>query len=299
MRVCYDLDLVEGVVFLQVRRLQCGDGQLLALRYQHGRDELYEITDPDARNEAFYRFHLDWFRKLEFEQRLRNALRRFPNIEAQTDTLLVRKVVLKKDEGAELFARPDARNIALALRCERFLEADREVFLHHEFCHVADMLDPDFSYQPELQLPDAPPTELNLLRERYRVLWDITIDGRLRQDREKPRRQEEFDRAFAHVADAQRQQTFQRLWNGPRPSHPELLALARSAHREGRNGAGAACPLCHFPTFHWAEEGAFRHDIIAAIRRDFPRWLPELGACQRCLELYDTPAQQVPATLFL
>jgi hypothetical protein len=149
------------------------------------------------------------------------------------------------------------------------------------------MLDPAFAYEPEIRLPDSPPAELDLLRERYRVLWDITIDGRLNHERSP--RLAEFQKALPAVSEKR----FDELWS-KRPSHPELVALAKSVLNRAVKTPGAPCPLCKFPTFAWANE--FADD---AIRRDFPRWLPEHGCCARCAELYSMHPLEQPATLFV
>jgi hypothetical protein len=88
-------------------------------------------------------------------------------------------------------------------------------------------------------------------------------------------------------------QNFEQLWSA-RPSHPELLALAKSILLRAETTPGAPCPLCKFPTFAWAE-----NPPVEAICRDFPRWLPGHGCCARCAELYSTRQLEQPATLYV
>jgi hypothetical protein len=295
MNLIYDAELLEGIVFLEARRLERNGQGLLAKRYERDRLRAYEQTDSDARDTAFFQLHLKWFRDLALEGRLLDAVRRFPIIQQTATTLLIRKSITHKDEGAELFVRPDAKNVAIALCSERFFEPGFGQWLGHELCHISDMLDPAFGYAPEITLLDAPPAELNLLRERYRVLWDITIDGRLKHESEKAKRRAECAKALATVS-ADR---FEKLWNGPRPSHVELVALAQSVRVVVANEPGGPCPLCKFPTFAWATTGDFSEAIIAGIQQDFPRWLPAHGACLRCVELYSTRQLEQPATLYI
>jgi hypothetical protein len=280
MQLQYDADLVEGVVFLESRQMPA----LLAERYDRGRTKLYALPE-DERDAAFFQLHLKWFRDMEFEDKILTVLKQFPIITGNAATLLVRRTVTKKDEGAELFVRPDAKNVAIALRSERIFEPGFELWLAHEFCHISDMLDPAFAYEPEIRLPDAPPAELDLLRERYRVLWDVTIDGRL--DRNKPARLAEFQKVMPTA------KNFEQLWSS-RPSHPELVALAKSVLARVQKTPGAACPLCKFPTFVWADAPP-----VEAIGRDFPRWLPVHGCCARCAELYSMRPLEQPATLYV
>jgi hypothetical protein len=224
---------------------------------------------------------------MEFEDKILAVLKQFHIITGTAATLLVRRTVTKKDEGAELFVRPDAKNVAIAFRSERIFEPGFEPWLAHELCHISDMLDPTFAYEPEIRLPDAPPAELDLLRERYRVLWDITIDGRLNQNR--PARLAEFQKALPSFSEKK----FDELW-AARPSHPELVTLAKSVLVRSVKTPGAPCPLCKFPTFVWADA-----PLVDVIHRDFPRWVPEHGCCARCAELYSMQPQEQPATLFV
>jgi hypothetical protein len=216
MNLTYDAELLEGVAFLEARRREANGQGLLVARYDRQRTKLYALADEDARNAAFFGLHLKWFRDFGCEDRILAALKEFPLIRQRAATLLVRKAVSKQDEGAELFVRPDARNVAVAFRCERLFEPAFDQFLRHELCHVSDMLDDSFAYEPEITLADAPATELDLLRERYRVLWDITIDGRMKHANEKSKRLAEFRKALPSLTG----ETFEQLWTGPRPPPP-------------------------------------------------------------------------------
>jgi len=65
MQLRYDDDFVEGAVFV------CASGRghhppPLQVRRFHGeREKLYAILDPDERNTAFFKLHLEWFREWE------------------------------------------------------------------------------------------------------------------------------------------------------------------------------------------------------------------------------------------
>jgi len=300
MNIQYDADLVETVAFLEARRLESGRQRLLTYRYDSGRAKLYDIDDPDEQTAAFFQYHIKWFRNFGFEDRILNLLKEFPRISKQTATLLLRRSVSKKDEGAELFVRQDAQNVVVALRAEMFIDDPRfDQFLRHEFCHISDMYDETFSYEPDLSLPGAPPVELNLLRDRYRVLWDITISGRLGHEIEKPKAFAELNKAFSYLPEQRRQEIFDLLWSGARPSHPELVELARAERIQARNIAGASCPLCNFPSFHWAEAEVMTSEVITKIEQHFPHWQAEQGSCARCAELYALKPMKQPAPLFL
>ena len=54
------------------------------------------------------------------------------------------------------------------------------VYLRHELSHLQDMVDPAFfGYVPELTVSHASVSQQRLARQRYTVLWDTSIDGRL------------------------------------------------------------------------------------------------------------------------
>lgn len=300
MQLQYDADLIEGAVFLEAHRLERNGQALLAKRYQLQRDRLYEIRDPEERNDAFYKLHRKWFVEFGLADRVLGVVKRFPLIQASAAVLLLRKSISKKDEGAELFVRPDAKNVVVALRSERFIEGDSfEQFLGHELTHVSDMLDPSFGYDPDISMPDAPPAEQILLRDRYRVLWDITIDGRLNCEQKKAARRAELEKTFSHLSDESREELFERLWTGKRPTHEALFESSKKPTFTAPNLPGAPCPLCKFPTFQWADTGRLKPPVVSAIQKHFPRWSSAHGACARCVEIYEAAPLELPATLFV
>ncbi|MFO1514941.1 MAG: hypothetical protein U1F83_18880, partial [Verrucomicrobiota bacterium] len=137
-----------------------------------------------------------------------------------------------------------------------------------------------------------------LARERYRLLWDITIDGRLTAAGHTPMLPREqhaaaFTRGYSFWPADRQAETFESLWHDPAPRHANFLALIadprglRDAHRPA---PGASCPLCDFPTFTWADSEALRPEIAARVTAEFPTWAPEQGLCGRCLETYQAAA---------
>ena len=63
---------------------------------------------------------------------------------------------------------------------------------------------------------------------------------------------------------------------------------------------GGSCPLCGFPTFEWAEVSALGEATRVLVRKQFPNWTPEQGACNRGLEIYEQAGIfEVPATICL
>jgi hypothetical protein len=169
-------------------------------------------------------------------------------------------------------------------------------FLRRELLHVSDMLDPAFGYEPRLPRSPTGPPEDRLVRDRYAVLWNCSVDGRLAGSgrlggEARLRRLAEFAQAFACLGDSVAT-CFERIFTGPRPIHSVLVALAsdpesafgmsRAGHRIARR-----CPLCAFPAA--ALEPApdrLPESVAGAIRSEFPSWTPARGICRQCADLY-------------
>lgn len=301
MRLHFDDDFLEGAVFLCASGRREGVPSLAIARFQHERERLYRIGDADERNAAFFQLHLRWFREWGLEDFLAKIAREFPGLDPALKLLAFRKARGKQDEAAELYVNPETgRHGVVAFRCERF-DADAPLarFLRHEFTHLHDMVAPAFGYVPELRVPGITATQHKLARERYRLLWDITIDSRLTRagravNTTVERHRALFDRAYSFWPEQRRDEVFTSLSSDPHPTHAKLVALAadpRDLAHAARPEPGAACPLCSFPTFHWADPAQFDDALIECITRDFPAWTAPQSACLRCHETYGALAK--------
>ncbi len=303
MHLHYDEDLVEAAVLLCTAGRRKGVSGLQVARFNRAREKLYDILDPDDRNTAFFRLHLEWFREWGLERLLTEPLKEFPLLSEALHILAFRKSRSTNDDGAELYVNESGdRTGVVALRPER-LERDAELlpFLRHELAHLHDMVDPAFGYRPELAVSSASLGSHQLARERYRLLWDVSIDGRLsRSGRQtvasKDQRWSEFAGAFPFWTEARQQQVFDLLWTNPTPTHrclEELVCDPRQLQTSSGPRPGAPCPLCGFPTFAWAEAASLADNVVAAIQSEFPHWTPHQGACARCREIYRRRAAPV------
>lgn len=301
MQLRYDEDFIEAAAFLCTSGQRKSVPSLQIARFHREREKLYGILDPDERNTAFFNLHLDWFREWGLEKLITDLLKEFPLLPEKLSVLAVRKTRNKNDDGAELYVNETGqRSAILALRPDSF---ERDValrdYVRHEFTHLSDMLDPAFGYAPTLDLPGLNGAQMRLARERYRLLWDITIDGRLVAAGRTPMQPREqhaaaFARGYSFWAADRQAETFESLWHDAAPNHANFLALIadprglRDAHRPA---PGASCPLCDFPTFTWADSEALRPEIAARVTTEFPTWSPEQGLCGRCLETYQAAAR--------
>lgn len=310
MKQLYDEDLVEAVVLLYVSGRRPVPSPLHVRRFHRAREKLYSILDPDERATGFFQLHLSWFREWGVEHFLNDVVRQTPLLSRELAVLAFRKARGKNEEGSELYVNADGhRHGVVALRPERFAQDGAlRRFLNHELTHLSDMVDPSFHYSPDLYQPGQTVAEQRLMRERYRLFWDVTIDGRLvtagRQTvASREQRRAEFDLAFSFLSEEKRLATFGRLWSGPAPRHSDLVSLAsdpRELHSVAQPLGGTPCPLCGFATFEWADVGQLNRETLSTIHVQFPGWTEKTGVCQRCVELYEsTSGLELPATICL
>lgn len=291
MRLRYDDDYIESAVFIAASGKRAGVASLQIGRFHVERERCYDITDPDKREAAFVQLHLRWFREWGLEGLLLGLLGEYPLLASSLNTIAFRKVRTKKDEAAELYVSAEnGRSGVVAMRPERF-ERDNAVcpFLRHELTHLSDMVDPAFGYSPSLNQSGLNPSHQRIVRERYRLLWDITIDGRLGRTEERDGHRILFDQGFYFWPEGQRHDVFSRLWTTKCPRHKELLAFAsdpRDLNHADEPLPGGACPLCGFSTFEWSDIAALTDAARGSIQREFPTWSPAQGACHRCAEVY-------------
>jgi hypothetical protein len=293
MTFCYDDDLVEAAVFIAASGKRAGVQTLQVRRFNIERERCYSLLDPDDRQAAFARLQVGWFREWGLEELLLGAIKEYPLLSSSLNTLAFRKARAKKEEAAELYVSAEnGRSAVVAMRPERFERDDAVLhFLRHELMHLSDMLDPAFGYAPDLRTRGVGPSHERIIRERYRLLWDITIDGRLDRAPETARHRAVFDEAFEFWPVEQREEVFTKLRTAKSPRHEELFTLAadpRDLSHVDKPLPGGNCPLCGFSTFEWAGAAALDESIRSAIMREFPHWFPAQGACLRCAEVYTT-----------
>jgi len=298
LNLFYAPRLIEEAVFLAQH-----DSDISA-EIQEPRSHIYEIVDVNERDRLFSEFNRTWFDRLGLGKVIGQSLQEQPLIGAHVERSFVVSATQAKEEGAELFVAPDEvenghrrRTLRLLLRPESLLNEEAlRPFLRHELFHISDMLDPTFAYEPILPKAEGGPTYDTLITNRYRVLWDVTIAGRMVRrswSAATVRDQQlyEFHRAFP-MLDGECDTYFKRFFDAAEPRHNELASFAfdpRAATDSVSNQAvaGTHCSLCRFPSH--AFESAPAHlgaEVLAAIKEDFPEWTPVKGLCVQCADLY-------------
>jgi hypothetical protein len=248
---------VEESVLLAERLLPAAR----AVAFRSERDRIYEVGDPDEREARFEELHGRFFVQLGLDRPLHEALAERPELLRRTRACRVLPALSRQQETADVRVEVDAGagatpTIVLRLRPPSLLDAEPlRTLLRRELLHVADMLDPAYGYRPELPWVDEDPAVLNLLRERYRVVWDLSVDGRLcRSGRLGPRaratRFAEFVRTFPMLG-KDVEAAFARWFDRPRPTHAAIVAFVRQplgpedTQREPGRGPRSPCLLGH------------------------------------------------------
>lgn len=237
-QISYDAGLVEAAVLLAER----GQPPAARARFRAERDRIYECGDGDEKDARFEELHGRFFIQIGLDRPLHAALAENPDILRRVGSCHALRAIARRDEGADLRddLAPDARPgrrlpvLVLRLRPESLLNPERLVpFLRRELQHVADMLDPAFGYERELPADDTDPARANLLRERYRVVWEATVEGRLAarhglEPQARAIRRSAFVGAFPALGD-DAEQAFERWLREPSPTHGAILEFIRAA----------------------------------------------------------------------
>jgi hypothetical protein len=219
----YEPAFVEAAVLAALR------GRAEQRRFHAERDPLYEVDDGEA---GFAALHARWFERLGLERPLRQALAERPEIETGCARCVVLRAPATRAEVADLLVSPPGSpDLLLRLTPETLATPERALaLLRHELLHVADMLDHDFGYEPDLPSGEGAALLDQARAGRYRVLWDAYVDGRLVRDGRAPsaRRAErlnEFRRAFPAFGERV-EAVFARFFDADRCTHADLVAFA-------------------------------------------------------------------------
>jgi hypothetical protein len=269
------------------------------------RDAIYHLQDED-REESFEVLHQRWFEQLGMHVPLTDVLSCWSILQTDTDRCLLLKALGRKETGVELFVSDDEsgqsqgkmRSIVIQLTPEMLTQTEPLVdFLRRELLHLVDMLDSDYGYDPYLPKSPIGPTYDRLLQERYRILWNITIDGRLYQKEWLPSTVRDQQLLYFRnvFAGPQKEQeiAFSFFFDNWPHTHKELVAAALfpeswfTSSNPGAESKGQ-CPLCHFPSFTLLSVTAsFPTDLVNQMQEQHPNWNPTLPVCQQCADLYE------------
>ncbi|MBI5368107.1 MAG: hypothetical protein HZA54_13790 [Planctomycetes bacterium] len=302
MNLEYDPGFLDAVVTDALRRAEAAGDRAAAADLQSALEPVYRMPAGGARDQAFAREQLRTFRQLGLERAVLAGLAEFPELARRVDRLILCRATTRREEEADVLPAEKGRAVRLRVLPDRLTgPAGLVALLRVELTRILDLLDPEFAFVPCGRLADRPAEE-NLTRDRYRLFWTLSVEGRLAaagrgEAGAAPRARTELDRLYASLPEEGRERLFLRYWTGPRPTHAEIRRLARetaavlaaaglphdySAHPT----SGMPCPLCRFPAFDWAPAPASAR-VVRAVLQDFPEWTATAGLCGRCFELYD------------
>ncbi len=246
MHIELDPQLLETVVFLEVRRREQLGEQAVYEDYRGRVDALYDMSaDDEGRDIAFRDVHAEFFERLGFGEAIRSYIEEFPLLRQELDRITFLKAQSRKEEGADLFVRPDEgggdlhhRTAVLRLRAETFLDTDKlSILLRRELYHVSDMVEPAFGYEPDLGDTGESIAQETLIRDRYRVLWNLYVDARLARAGRAPaailqRPQSLLEKAFDSLGDQNTKAIIETVSNATSLTHSDLLTLAKPCSPE-------------------------------------------------------------------
>jgi hypothetical protein len=199
------------------------------------RDAVYGVVDPVRREAAFTALHARWFAGVALDAPFHAALAEQPALSQGCARWLVAAARAAGDEAADLLVGQDTghtgRTLLVRVRATTIAAPTALLrLLRRELLHVADMLDAAFGYDTVLPADVAGGPRAHVVRDRYRVLWNSYVDGRLLQRALVPptvreERLAEFGRAFPRLG-ARTLGAFDRFFGGQQVTHAALLAFA-------------------------------------------------------------------------
>jgi hypothetical protein len=264
-------------------------------RFRKARDALYALPEGQERERAFGDLHVLWFDRLELGRPLSIALGEQPILAVRCRRCVVARAATARDEGADLLVAEgdgEERSILLRLRPALFRAAPALLaLLRAELLHVADMLDPAFGYRPELPESEAGASHTELVRNRYRTVWNVRVAGRLDRrgvlaEEVRERAYREFSAVFPMLGPSTGD-AFARFFDGEARTHDELIAFALVPGVNGDLCTGGRCPLCRLPSYAWeARPECLPAEVVGQVASDFPSWQPSQGLCRQCADLY-------------
>ena len=151
------------------------------------------------------------------------------------------------------------------------------------------------AYQFELPVFDAGPSYDNILRHRYRVVWDTTIDGRLLSQgvvgpEVRQGRFREFAATFQMLGEETRR-SFSRWFLEDDPAHEHLVAFIcdpQGITHGASNRFSGRCPICRFPTAVLdPHPERLTETARTELTTDHPWWNLDQGLCAQCADLYE------------
>jgi len=313
VEIIYDQQLVDDIVYKGLAKQEASGDLELYKEYHEKRDAIYDL-EQESRPRRFRELDNDFFNRLGCSVYIKEIFDEYPDIKEKIESVHVRRATTRQNEGSNVV--DEGRKVIIRLYPEIFIEGSSEIrrVIRHELMHVSDMMDKNFEYNVNEEFSKSPMEE-RIMRDRYRLFWDISVDGRLTNKglettATREERKIEFDSFFSKIPEDTRDLIFSKMWEAEEPmTHNRMVELSKDTNKvlalaAGSRSAeelveetkklgplpGTTCPLCGFPSFDWVEEAAEDEDIVKVLKEDFPDWKPQDGVCSRCAEYYKVRA---------
>lgn len=311
-RLQFDPSLMESVVLRALSAEVSGSAGFNQTAFHAEADPLYECKDASQHAAHFRKLFSRWFYRGQFDRPFADTLVELPELARSTRLVTVTGASSRADERADLAstagspveAEAGRYWLGIGIQPSRFL--DRPLlrrWLRNELWHVRDMLDPAFQYAREDLASGAERLPQRVVQDRFATLWSLSIDARVERAGLLPlnSQQARLDRltgAFPGLLASTYQTVLDSVGITVGLTYPELMEFAGRPRQLFGNAAsdpsqsaqplrGSPCPLCRFPTFHWADlHPQNAKPVVAAIRDAYPSWDLSLGVCATCFDLF-------------
>jgi hypothetical protein len=292
--VVFESSFTEEAVFLAAKyNINKINGRIIQ-EFHRERENIYQNTAAEERDQAFERFYKEYFHSLGVNEIFENIIAEFPLLHHPSVILFFKKVWSKGQEDTELFVEGGLKTVCAALMVNRILQPFCiQAILRHDLLRISDMLDPHFRYAPHINLAGKSELENNLIKDRFRILWDMYIDVRLRKKGYSTLKSVEdykkaFQEAFFFLKDNERKYIYSKLEGCGGLMQIDLISWAQDVRSIKTLGEGGLrCPLCDFtcyePVRSWSHEALC---IAEAVKEKHPQWTIEQGICPQCFDLY-------------
>jgi hypothetical protein len=277
--------------------MKAKEGEKIDETFHQEREKIYlKEFLAEERDKDFQYLYEKYFSDLGFKAIFAEIIGEFPLLSDPNVLIFVKRVCSRKQEESELFLQGDFKTVYIGLQVVRILDQSfLKDFLRHELMHVSDMLDSKFQYLPNPVLRGKGEIENNFIRDRFRVLWNLYVDARLKRKRhlagtseEKQRR--EFEKLFSFWDESRRGEVLKRIAVSENITQADLLMMASDQRLSKTLGEGGLrCPLCDFTSYEvnrkWTKE-----EILVAqeIRKNHPWWEMSMGVCTQCFDIYQS-----------
>jgi hypothetical protein len=313
LEIVYDQQLVDDIVYKGLAKQEASGDLTLYNEYHEKRDAIYEMEE-ESRPRKFKELDHDFFIRLGCDVYMKELFDEYPDIKEKIESVHIRRATTRQNEGSNVV--DEGRKVIIRLYPEIFIEGVNEIrrVIRHELLHVSDMMNSKFEYDVNEEFSPSPMEE-RIMRDRYRLFWDISVDGRLvnkglETTATREERKKEFDSFFSKIPESSRGLIFTKMWEAEEPmTHNMMVELSKDTNKVLALAAGSrsvdelveetkelgplpgtTCPLCGFPSFDWVEEVAKDEETAKVISEDFPDWKPQDGVCSRCAEYYKIKA---------